>query len=411
VTGSTRGEHDLHSVSGERTTALVDRARSVQSRLSSFLAAGLMITLGLAALTWYYAHALTRQSRSRQAAQSTAVTRAQGEMPLPSLGRIEPPLLPGAPAGNVEPAPATAPQLPPELPLEQARVRATSRNPDSGAPAAPANTHRQRALERRLAGTVFARESQSSATTAAAAVSGPDHRREDAEQAAGVADARRADQDREGALAALLSPGDTSAAQARVLPTERLLLPKGAFIDCTLETAIDSTLPGMTTCITAADTFGADGKVVLLERGTKLVGETRGQVRQGQARVFVLWTQARTPSGVVVPLDSPGTDELGRAGLPGEVQRHFWERFGAAMLISLVDGAVQAGVQASSRSGGGAVIYTPSGSQQVLTEVLKDTLHIGPTIVKHNGDRIQVLVARDVDFRSVYELRAPIAGR
>jgi hypothetical protein len=64
--------------------------------------------------------------------------------------------------------------------------------------------------------------------------------------------------------------------QAKVLATQRLLLPKGAFLDCTLETAIDSSLPGMTTCITATDTFGADGSVVLLERGTKLVGETRG---------------------------------------------------------------------------------------------------------------------------------------
>ena len=411
MTGSRRDEHDAHSVSGERTAALVDAARSVQSRLSSLLAAGLMITLGLAALTWYYAHALTRQSRSRQVAQSTAVTRAQGEMPLPSLGRIEPPLQPGAPAGSVEPAPAAAPPLPPDLPLEQARARPTSGNPDGGAPAAPAKTYRRLALERRLSGTVFARESQSFATTAAAAVSGGDRPVEDAQQAGGAADARRAAKGSEGALAALLSPAVTPAAQARVLPTERLLLPKGAFIDCTLETAIDSTLPGMTTCITAADTFGVDGKVVLLERGTKLVGETRGQVLQGQARVFVLWTQARTPAGVVVPLDSPGTDELGRAGLPGEVQRHFWERFGAAMLVSLVDGAVQAGVQASTRSRGGAVIYTPSGSQEVLTEVLKDTLHIAPTIVKHNGDRIQVLVARDVDFRPVYELRAPAAGR
>ena len=66
-----------------------------------------------------------------------------------------------------------------------------------------------------------------------------------------------------------------------MLPTRRFLLAKGAFIDCTLETAIDSTLPGMTTCITATDTFSADGTVVLLERGTKLVGETRGEVQQG----------------------------------------------------------------------------------------------------------------------------------
>jgi type IV secretion system protein VirB10 len=210
-------------------------------------------------------------------------------------------------------------------------------------------------------------------------------------------------------LAALLRAEVTPAVPAALLPTQRWLLPQGSFIDCTLETAIDSTLPGMTTCLTAADTFGADGKVVLLERGTKLVGETRGEVRQGQARVFVLWTQARTPTGVVVPLASPGTDELGRAGLAGEVDRHFWQRFGAAMLITLIDGGVQAGVQASARSGG-TVIYAPSASTDLLTEVLKDTVAIPPTVVKHNGDRIQVLVARDLDFRPVYELRAAAAA-
>jgi len=192
-----------------------------------------------------------------------------------------------------------------------------------------------------------------------------------------------------------------------VLPTERLLLPKGAFIDCTLETAIDSTLPGMTTCITATDTFSVDGKVVLLERGTKLVGETRGEVQQGSARVFVLWTEARTPTGVVVPLASPGTDELGRAGLAGQVDRHFWQRFGAAILISVIDGALQAAVQSSSNNG--TVIVNPSASQDIMTEVLKSTVNIPPTVTKQNGDRIQVFVARDLDFRSVYELR-PVAA-
>ncbi len=115
----------------------------------------------------------------------------------------------------------------------------------------------------------------------------------------------------------------TTAVQAQRLPEERLLLPKGAFIDCTLETAIDSTLPGMTTCVMATDTFGVDGKVVLMERGTKLVGETRGQVQQGSARIFVLWTEARTPTGVIVRWHSPGADELGRSGLPGEVESSF----------------------------------------------------------------------------------------
>jgi type IV secretory pathway VirB10-like protein len=207
---------------------------------------------------------------------------------------------------------------------------------------------------------------------------------------------------------ALLRPTVTPAVTASVLPTRRFLLSKGAFIDCTLETAIDSTLPGMTTCVTATDTFSADGSVVLLERGTKLVGETRGQVQQGSARIFVLWTEARTPTGVVVPLGSPGTDELGRSGLAGEVNRHFWDRFGAAILLTVINGAVQGAVQ--SQNSGSSVIVSPSATSDVMTEVLRSTVNIPPTVTKAQGDRIQVFVARDVDFRPVYALRMASAA-
>jgi len=422
VTAPARDENGSRTVRGERSTALGSGARSAQSRLSSLLAAGLMVALGLSALTWYYAHAFSRQSRTREAARSGAATRAQGEMPLPALGPVEPPSalgatsargtasisgaasVPGGAAPISDPAAAATPPAAPDLPLEP-HGQAVGTSSPSGTATAPAGAHRASALERRLSGMVFARERSDAMTPGV-----PDHAGTETQQAAAAEEARRTLQGGESALTTLLRSSATPAAPASLLPTTRFLLPRGAFIDCTLETAIDSTLPGMTTCIVAADTFGADGKVVLLERGTKLVGETRGQVQQGQARVFVLWTEARTPSGVVVPLDSPGTDELGRAGLRGEVQRHFFQRFGAAMLVSLIDGAVQAGVQASAHSAG-PVIYTPSGSQEVLTEVLKDTLRIPPTVVKRNGERIQVLVARDIDFRPVYELHAPDTGR
>jgi type IV secretion system protein VirB10 len=298
--------------------------------------------------------------------------------------------------------------VPTQLPLAQSQqnstiLGSTAAFTPSPYSSLPPKTSAELALERRLSGNVFARVSESSTPQGGPAAP---TLTSDGTVSMVPSVSSRSESD----MAALLRPTAATSAKALVLPTLRFLLAKGAFIDCTLETAIDSTLPGVTTCITATDTFSVDGSVVLLERGTKLIGETRGEVQQGAARVFVLWTQARTPTGVVVPLDSPGTDELGRSGLPGEVDRHFWERFGAAILISTIDGVVQSAVQSTSH-GNGAVVYSPSGSESVVTDVLKSTVNIPPTVRKRNGDRIQVFVARDLDFRSVYELHANPTAR
>ncbi len=391
----TAAQPDPPVVGGEREAVSLDRRPTLRARLGSVLALALMSTLGLGLLTWYYAATLTRPDRNRRQLQAAAAQRAGGEAALPSLGHIDKPLPPPlavltqAAESQLAPPPSPLnPVLLPELP-----VSATP--PLSPAAAAP-KTAAQSARERRLSGAAFVAVG-SGGVPAAAGQAEPR-----SETPATSAEGGR------GQLGGWLQAATTPEVRAQRLPTRRLLLPKGAFIDCTLETAIDSTLPGMTTCVTAADVFGVDGTVVLLERGTKLIGETRGEVQQGAARVFVLWSEARTPTGVVVALASPGADELGRAGLPGEVNRHFWQRFGAAMLVSVIDGAVQAAVQ-SSASSGGAVIVDPSVSQDVLTDILRSTVNIPPTVLKRNGDRIQVLVARDLDFRSVYALR-PAGG-
>jgi type IV secretion system protein VirB10 len=382
---------ELDAIPGERGLPIVRAAASLHARLSNLLALGLMLTLGAVVLAVYYLHAAQRQSHQRQSAQAAAGSRAQSEMALPALGDLSPKAFGSIRAAMALDAPAVDSMMPAEMP-----VAAGAQPPPriAGDPSA-ASSQPASGLDRRLSGSAFARGD-------AAGEAGPSDPSGGLHLDAGNSGAPAPGGNT--ALAALPRAEFGTAGRASLISSQRMLLPKGAFIDCTLETAIDSTLPGMTTCITATDTFGVDGRVVLLERGTKLVGETRGQVQQGSARVFVLWTEARTPAGVIVPLESPGTDELGRSGLAGSVDRHFWERFGAALLVSSVDGAVQAAVQSSTR-GSGTVIYNPSAAQDVATEVLKSTLAIPPTVRKENGDRIQILVARDIDFTSVYELR------
>ena len=386
-------------IAGDRGIPSINRARSVQSRVSSVLAIALMSTLGVGLLTWYYAKALTRPAQAHQAAQAAAKSHAQGEMALPSLGPIVAPYTARVAAAApptldppvMERIVGPAPPLPTPAPVPTTQGVAPAA-PDGSAPKSAGEV----AFERRLAGPAFARASSDGGLAPMAAGADP--------AAMGASRMRGGEEggDAGPTLTALLRPSVTPAVSASVLPTRRFLLAKGAFIDCTLETAIDSTLPGMTTCITATDTFSADGSIVLLERGTKLVGETRGQVAQGSSRIFVLWDEARTPTGVVVPLSSPGTDELGRSGLTGEVNRHFWDRFGAAILLTVINGAVQGAVQ--SQSTGSSVIVSPTTTSDVMTEVLRSTINIPPTVTKAQGDRIEVFVARDVDFRPVYAL-------
>jgi len=391
---------DFDELAGERGESSLHRARSLQSRASHVLALTLMGALAVGLLGWYYVHTFASRGTAQRTAQTASRSQATGDAPLPSLGPISLPEIP------VEKVLGPAPDEPPishGTNLGFASAASPVGASSQPTPKSPAEI----ALDRRLSGPAFSRKSDNDSVLATSAPTESSSATILGSPGGSVAEREPVAGAGSGALSELLKPSLTPAVRAQVLPTQRLLLPKGAFIDCTLETALDSTLPGMTTCITATDTFSADGSTVLMERGTKLVGETRGGVSQGAARVFVLWSEARTPTGVVIPLSSPGTDELGRSGLAGNVNRHFFQRFGAAILISLISGAVQGAV--ASQSNGSTVIYNPSGSQDVMTQVLKDTINIPPTINKNQGDRIEVLVARDLDFRSVYELkpRAP----
>ena len=392
-------DHEAGVVAGERGTTLASRARSLQARLNALLAGALAVGIVTAMLVWYYGEALRHLGRA--AAVAPVVSPSAGGLGPPPLGSIPPAHLSSTPpatsptrraralAGPVvhaDVAALTLPTLPPS-PLAPWRPRSHPAHTGAG-PGWPRVGH-----ARPLSGGVFiAARSEAAERAPGAPPSAVAHSR--TRSGAQGTDSTR--------LSALLRPAMMSATRAQLLPQRRLLLAKGTFIDCTLETAIDSTLPGMTTCITATDTFSADGTVVLLPRGTELIGQTRGEVRQGMARVFVIWTQARTPSGVVVRLDSPATDSLGRSGLTGTVDRHFWERFGAALLISTLTGVIQSRAENSV----GAVVIDPTASEDVLTQALRSAQDIAPTIKVPNGQRIEVLVARDVDFRSVYELVA-----
>ena len=210
------------------------------------------------------------------------------------------------------------------------------------------------------------------------------------------------------ALERQLTPSSTPMVQAGRVPDLNTLLPKGRSIDCGLSVKVVSSLAGLTTCIVTQNVYSANGRVLLIERGSEAVGEYRSGITQGQRRLFVLWNRIITPGGVVINLQSPGADALGATGLDGRVDNHWFERIGSAFLLSTVQDAIQyETAKAQAQSGGGTIVFgnTAQTGDQMAQRILDQSINIPPTIYKNQGDRAVIFVARDLDFSSVYTLR------
>lgn len=205
----------------------------------------------------------------------------------------------------------------------------------------------------------------------------------------------------------LLNATPTPLQSASVLKNRDYLVAKGSFIDCVLQTRLDTTVPGMTSCVVTRNIYGDTGKVLLVERGSKVSGEYQSNMKQGQARIFVLWNRIKTPSGIVISLDSPGSDSLGGSGIPGYVDTHFWQRFGGAIMLSLIQDAGEVAANALAQNTGTAITLnnTSGASQTMAVEALRNSINIPPTLYKNQGDRIGIYVARDLDFKTVYDLK------
>ncbi len=193
-------------------------------------------------------------------------------------------------------------------------------------------------------------------------------------------------------------------ARAGHIGDRRFIVAQGTSIPCVLETAMQSDQPGFVSCLISRDVLSDNGRVVLMEKGTQVVGEYRGGMSQGQSRLHVMWSRAKTPEGVVVTLASAATDALGRAGVGGTIDNHWWERFGSALLLSIVSDASSAGSSALKAKAGVEANGTSQAGTQAAAIAVEQSSQIKPTLHKNQGDMVSIFIARDLDFSSVYRL-------
>jgi type IV secretion system protein VirB10 len=189
--------------------------------------------------------------------------------------------------------------------------------------------------------------------------------------------------------------------RARAIPARNrgMTVPEGTLVPAVLETALDSTRPGPARALVTSDVRSFDGATVLIPRGSRLVGEYKADLQPGQNRALVIWNRLIRPDGATIAIASPASDPLGRVGIKGQVNSHFLERFGSALLNTTLNVGVGLASRIGSRNSV-AVLALP-GALGGTVQPIAGAEQVQRTLRVRQGVSIAVFVARDLDFSRV----------
>jgi len=203
----------------------------------------------------------------------------------------------------------------------------------------------------------------------------------------------------------------TETALATSLAPLNSVIAEGSLIHAILESATNSDLPGSVRATVSEPSYSEDGTEILIPRGSRLMGQYKSGMLQGQSRIFLVWTRLITPAGASIQIGSPGVDSLGVAGLGAdEIDRHFWQRFGTASLLSIIGtGAANAGASAGDSENSVSAYRTAMANSfaQSANQSLQEDSRIPPTLTTYQGKPIMVFVAKDLNFQNTIKQGKP----
>ena len=187
------------------------------------------------------------------------------------------------------------------------------------------------------------------------------------------------------------------------------LIQKGTFINATLQTRISTDYQGEVVAMVNRPVYSANGKTVLINAGSKLIGQQKIAMKGGVGRVYTVWNQVMDHN-VTANLDSLGTGPMGAVGFEAsEIDNHYGEKFGAAVLLSLfsdtIDTASQYYANKSSSDNSVSVNNSTATSKSIAEQALSNSIGIKPTAWVNPGTTFNILVVRNINFKPVFALK------
>jgi type IV secretion system protein VirB10 len=183
-------------------------------------------------------------------------------------------------------------------------------------------------------------------------------------------------------------------------PRQRLL--EGTAIESVLLNRLDGTFAGPVTCLVTTPVYAQDRQSVLIPAGARVLGDASPVQAWGDARLAVSFHRLVMPDGHTYSLDQfKGLDQIGETGLRDEVNRHYWQVFGASLAIGALSGLAQYNTRGGfdAYSFGDAYRQAAGGSlASSSTRVLDRYLNVLPTITIRAGFRIKVYLTNDLEL-------------
>lgn len=179
---------------------------------------------------------------------------------------------------------------------------------------------------------------------------------------------------------------------------------EGKFLDCAVVNQIRADLvDSPVIAMVARDFVSLDGKYVLVPAGSKLLGEAGRVQNLQQERVYIKFDRIIFPDqrSAYFPVRKvPAVDGVGAVGVAGDVDRHLFMQFGAAVMLGILDGlgaAVQSPSAATNPTLRDLVMARTSADfSTVMSGVIQKYANVVPTVTVEAGAKIKVFFSDDV---------------
>ncbi len=173
------------------------------------------------------------------------------------------------------------------------------------------------------------------------------------------------------------------------------------YITAILENAINSQIPGRFIALVERNIYGADGRLALLPKGSRIICTYESLAKVGDTRLRSTCSRALRPDGASIALsNAQADDQVARTGLIGEVDNRLWERYGGAFIISAVSALASLGSVASdNRQLQGGALALSQNLGQATAQLLEQTVDLAPVVTVAAGSRIQIIPTADIWLR------------